>query len=126
MRDGTPAFRQPCTAFEEPVCTIYTNRPQACREYVCPLLKRLMDGEISLESALAYTRQARQLIAILQTKMPGEMAGLPLEAQARLSWPPAQSLPPDVQPVFEQLVTLLKDVWKVSWRRKPGRQKGYP
>jgi hypothetical protein len=85
-----------------------------------------MEGEISLESALTYTRQARQLITSLQAKMPGEMAGLPLEAQARLSWPPAQSLPPDVQPVFEQLVALLKDVWKVNWRRKPDRHKGYP
>src|SRR5512143_2378157 len=66
-RDGTVAFRQPCAAFEDPICTIYTHRPQACREYVCPLLKRLMDGEISLEPALSHTRQARQLIASLQS-----------------------------------------------------------
>lgn len=117
-RDGTPAFRQPCAAFEDPVCTIYTRRPEACRSYVCPLLKRLMDGEISLDEALGYTRQVRRLIASLQSKMPASMPGVPLEWQVRLSWHPNAALPPDVQPIFEELAGLLKTVWLIKWKRR--------
>lgn len=116
-RDGTAAFRQPCAAFEDPVCTIYTQRPEACRQYICPLLKRLVDGEINLEEALEYTRLVRQLIANLQSKMPEPLPDLPLAWQVRLSWPPTEALPQDVQPIFEQLAGLLKTVWRVRWRR---------
>lgn len=116
-RDGSAAFRQPCAAFEAPECTVYARRPKACREYVCPLLQQLENGKVTLDEALAHTHQVRQLIASLKSKMTGDMAGLPLERQVRLSWPPAEALPPEVKEIFSQLSGLLREVWHVKWRR---------
>lgn len=116
-RDGYAGFRQPCTAYEEPECTIYTRRPKACRDYACPLLEQVENEKVSLEEALAKTREVRQLILSLQSKMPRDVRGLPLDSQVRLSWPPAEALPPEVEPIFKQLTALLKETWRVKWRR---------
>ncbi len=52
-------FTQPCAAFCEGRCRIYSERPQYCREFECLLLKRLQNRDITRERALRTIRQAR-------------------------------------------------------------------
>jgi Fe-S-cluster containining protein len=61
--DGAPYFLQPCTAFGGSVCTVYPNRPAACRRFRCLLLKALERGETSLEAALRTVTKAKAEIA---------------------------------------------------------------
>lgn len=49
--EATPSFLQPCPAFTGGCCSIYENRPAACREYRCFLLRRYEAGKVSFEEA---------------------------------------------------------------------------
>lgn len=53
---GTSSFPQPCWALMPGGCSIYDNRPAACRNERCLLLRRWEAGEIPYE-------HARELIA---------------------------------------------------------------
>lgn len=43
------------------VCQAFETRPSGCGEYRCALLKKLNQGEIDLESAIAVTKEAKRL-----------------------------------------------------------------
>jgi hypothetical protein len=53
------SLEQPCGALEGTRCTVYDERPESCRRFVCDLLDRSMRGELSLDAALAHVRAAR-------------------------------------------------------------------
>jgi Fe-S-cluster containining protein len=53
-------FEQPCAAFCEGRCRIYSERPQYCHEFECLVLKRLKNREVTREQALGTIRQARR------------------------------------------------------------------
>jgi hypothetical protein len=122
--DPRPGFRQPCRALRGLECQIYRERPQACQDYICPVLQRLNDGELSLQAAQEIVQQARQLIRLLRTEMPFPAEVLSLEWQVRLNWPAHKPLPADVEPIFVALAGLLRREWKMKWRRqRPKRQR---
>lgn len=56
--DGVPILLQPCAALKERCCTVYADRPKACRRYQCYLLTALAEGEVSLEEARAVVDEA--------------------------------------------------------------------
>ncbi|RYZ38999.1 MAG: YkgJ family cysteine cluster protein, partial [Myxococcaceae bacterium] len=47
--DGTQVLPQRCAALEGLCCTVYAERPEACRRYRCQLFNALAEGEVSLE-----------------------------------------------------------------------------
>ena len=61
MIDGAePAFALPCPKYRG-CCTVYAERPRACRDFRCALLRRLDANEVSLDDALDIVREARRL-----------------------------------------------------------------
>jgi hypothetical protein len=63
------AFALPCPALatrgESRHCTVYEDRPEACRQFVCELHARREEGRVSQADALAVVRRARALLASL-------------------------------------------------------------
>lgn len=53
-----PALKQCCAAYKHRLCSIYPNRPHACRRFRCALLKRFEADEISHSHALKVIREA--------------------------------------------------------------------
>lgn len=60
-RAGNQCFHQPCPAFQDSLCSIYSERPCQCRAFKCGQLKRLAAREIASASALKTIRRARSL-----------------------------------------------------------------
>lgn len=54
---------QPCAALEGTRCTVYAQRPMACRRFECLLLTALRDGEVTEAGALEVVAKARALEA---------------------------------------------------------------
>jgi len=67
-QDG-PAFRLPCPRHRGGLCTIYEERPAACRGYQCKLLRRYLAGEISTEDSLVRIEQMKRLVADIRRRM---------------------------------------------------------
>lgn len=70
IQGDQPAFALPCARFAG-CCTIYDQRPEACRGFRCALLRRLDDREIGLDAALDIVTEARRLVS---DAMPGAPA----------------------------------------------------
>jgi uncharacterized cysteine cluster protein YcgN (CxxCxxCC family) len=67
------AFSLPCTRVEGTICSIYEQRPVACRGYRCALLVRYQAREVPLDEALALVRQGKALLESLRLHLrPGE------------------------------------------------------
>jgi hypothetical protein len=54
------SFSLPCRRFEN-CCTVYAERPSPCRGFRCALLRRLDDGDVSLQEALDVVVEAHRL-----------------------------------------------------------------
>ncbi|HZI04822.1 MAG TPA: YkgJ family cysteine cluster protein [Archangium sp.] len=78
IADGTPVLRQGCTALCERRCTVYTERPEACRRYSCRLFTQVAAGTVSPEDALTVVAEAHALLSQLER-------GLPPDTEARPS-----------------------------------------
>lgn len=75
--DGTPGLEQRCKALAGRCCTVYAQRPEACRRYRCYLLMALAEGEVSLEEALAVVDEAHARISAVEAVMPPARADSP-------------------------------------------------
>lgn len=60
---GSRYLPQPCAALEGTRCTVYAQRPTACRRFECLLLAALRDGEVTEAGALEVVAKARALEA---------------------------------------------------------------
>jgi hypothetical protein len=56
-----PALKQPCVAYINCACSIYADRPRACRQFRCALLRQLKENKISQDEALDVVRKALTL-----------------------------------------------------------------
>jgi len=56
-------FLQPCPAHQNSGCTIYAQRPERCRAFVCRQLQAVEAGQISEAAALEKIAEARQSVA---------------------------------------------------------------
>jgi len=65
-------FNQPCPLWQGE-CTIYDTPeyPRFCRTYKCELLKKLLDENIPLQSALTVVLQTMDMISELERLLPG-------------------------------------------------------
>ena len=68
QHDGL-AFRLPCPRHQDGRCTIYEERPAACRGFQCKLLRRYLAGEISAEDSLVRIEQVKRLLADIRRRM---------------------------------------------------------
>ena len=55
-------FDHPCARFENGLCSVYAERPQACRRFRCELLIGLESGRIPVRRAHAIVREAKAMI----------------------------------------------------------------
>jgi uncharacterized protein len=53
----------PCPALQGTLCGIFGRRPRCCSRYKCQVLVDVLDGTMTLETAAAHVRTARQLLA---------------------------------------------------------------
>jgi len=60
----------PCTAHNGR-CSIYPDRPEACRKYECDILRAVNDGSMPEPSARALLDRANVLVAGVRAKLPG-------------------------------------------------------
>jgi len=76
--DGAKGFEQPCPALvpaegtddARRKCSVYAERPGACRRFECRLHDRHRTEGGPLEPRLAAVRRVRELIALLQAASP--------------------------------------------------------
>jgi hypothetical protein len=68
---GEFAFRLPCHLYQNDRCSIYLNRPHACKKYRCYLLKRLINGDIDLEASKLIVFQLKDLMDSIDKQMIG-------------------------------------------------------
>ncbi len=79
-------FPQPCRALVSRCCTVYADRPGACRDYRCALLAGLDAGEVAPEDARSRVAAARELSATVRTRLEailGSPPGRPLDHLAK-------------------------------------------
>jgi uncharacterized protein len=72
------AFDQPCPALEAGdgcQCSIYAERPLACRNFACRLYDRHRREGGPLEPRLASVRRVRELLAYLEASGPRPVGG---------------------------------------------------
>jgi uncharacterized protein len=78
--DGTPVLPQRCAALDGRCCTVYAERPEACRRYRCQLFNALAEGEVSLEEAKGVVDAAHAkveaVVALLPPLEDGRAAGM--------------------------------------------------
>ena len=74
-------FRQPCSALSERSCTVYTDRPTACRAYRCDLLNALESDEVSI-------KEAQQIVGQVRARLERTAAALPADTD-----PPEERVP---------------------------------
>lgn len=70
-----PAFSLPCKLLESHGCSIYPERPQACRSYRCRLLDRYLAGQVDLEQGLAVVEKVKTL----RDRLNGRNGDLPID-----------------------------------------------
>ncbi|MBN1206224.1 MAG: YkgJ family cysteine cluster protein [Myxococcaceae bacterium] len=119
--DGTPALEQRCAALEGRCCTVYAERPEACRSYRCLLLMALSEGEVSLEEALAVVDEAHARIQAMDALLPPGDARAPsavLQRARRAGLPEnGGPLPPRAQESWEQAELWLNRHFRGRHRR---------
>jgi Fe-S-cluster containining protein len=68
------SFEQPCSALARGSCTIYEERPRACRGFVCRLRERFVREGGDVAPYVERVRRARELLTYL-----GELGEVPAE-----------------------------------------------
>lgn len=66
QRDDINYLQQPCHAFCEGDCQIYSKRPVGCRRFECELLKQVKIGETTASSALDTIKRVREEISSIE------------------------------------------------------------
>jgi hypothetical protein len=101
------SFEEPCTALVERDarhhCSIYAERPESCRRFVCELYAGHVREPAWLDDRMAVVRRAKALLAFL------ESAGLPFGEHDEPSWDDEASNPriEAWMPVARELTQLL-------------------
>lgn len=70
--DNQPGFHLPCHLLNDKACSIYEKpeRPQVCGSFRCDLLKRYLNSEVDLDSALKTIQTTRTVLAEIQQLLP--------------------------------------------------------
>jgi Fe-S-cluster containining protein len=88
---NSSSFEEPCTALVKRdahhECSIYAERPESCRRFVCELYAGHVREPASLDGRMAVVRRAKALLAFL------ENAGVRFGKHDELSWDDEDSSP---------------------------------
>lgn len=101
------SFEEPCTALVKRdahhLCSIYAERPESCRRFVCELYAGHVREPASLDDRMAVVRRAKALLAFL------ENAGLRFGEHDESSWDDEDSNPriEAWMPVVRELTQIL-------------------
>jgi hypothetical protein len=119
--DGSPGLEQRCAALDGQCCTVYAERPEACRRYRCYLLTALSEGEVTLEEALGVVDEAHTRIRAVEAALPPERAGFPRAVlqRARKEDLPENGgpLPPPTQELWDRAESYLDRHFRGRHRR---------
>jgi Fe-S-cluster containining protein len=119
--DGTPGLEQRCAALDGRCCTVYAERPEACRRYRCYLLTALSEGEVTLEEALAVVDEAHARINAVEAVLPPARTGFPRAVlqRARKEDLPENGgpLPPQTQELWDRAESHLDRHFRGRHRR---------
>lgn len=77
------AFSLPCHKYSNDKCSVYLNRPGACRRYRCKILRQLINGEVNLEQSRTIVLQARKLLNSIDEETNMEQSGDPMQRIVR-------------------------------------------
>ena len=83
MLDQTTRFEQPCQMLAGHDCSIYQDRPQTCRDFLCDLGKAYQDDELTLSEARAVVQDVRAKVWQLGRLLPKPAPGVRERVQAR-------------------------------------------
>lgn len=64
------SYGLPCPLLKDTACSVYEERPSACRGYRCGLLQRYTAGEVPIERALSLVNEAKRLLARVLSQLP--------------------------------------------------------
>jgi Fe-S-cluster containining protein len=67
-----PRMAFPCTLLCGKACTVYEQRPAACREYRCQLLIHHKRGGLSDSDAMQLITQALDLVGVVEALLPAD------------------------------------------------------
>ena len=70
-------FNQPCLAFKDGCCSVYHDRPRACRSYHCILHRQVLNGSTDFDAAAHLVQQTRAEARWLRDHRSKEAATLP-------------------------------------------------
>jgi len=122
-----PSFKQRCAVYRNRSCSIYADRPHACRQFRCALLRRFEAEKVSQGDALKIIREAAILRDELREGMGavfGDSDGTLDQFSARLKarWNDATSVEAKdrVFELFEKFAALWLCVnkhFKKQWQR---------
>jgi len=73
--DSDGRLRQPCACFNG-ACTIYANRPAACRSFDCRVLQTVQAGRRDSAWAREQIAEMRRVLAALDAALPGREPSL--------------------------------------------------
>lgn len=65
-KGGCLCVLQPCAAWRDEGCTVYTNRPVRCREFLCHQILQYRAGAISQAEVLRHIQEVKELVASLR------------------------------------------------------------
>ena len=57
--DEVVSFKHPCACLDGTKCSVYEDRPARCRRFECELLKRVQNGERTVDDALSTVADAK-------------------------------------------------------------------
>jgi hypothetical protein len=113
----TFAFTQPCPAYTAPICSIYQNRPHACRSFACKLFIDVENQVIDFDKAQQVVRKAVLLIREITLSINANDPTLSLERLIRYHDIEIHGKPEAVE-MINQLRDLLHKFWGVKWKIK--------
>jgi len=69
-----PVVPLPCAALDGVRCSVYPDRPDRCRTFICELRRDLEEGRVSLAHARAMIDETRALAATVTSRLPTGVA----------------------------------------------------
>jgi Fe-S-cluster containining protein len=73
--DGRQQFAHPCPMFAGNCCSIYAERPAACRSFRCALLVKLEADQVSLAEAMDRVAEAKTLVERIRGSLESRAVG---------------------------------------------------
>ncbi|RYZ37142.1 MAG: YkgJ family cysteine cluster protein [Myxococcaceae bacterium] len=113
--DGAVVLPQPCAALDGRCCTVYTERPEACRRYRCQLLNALAEGEVSLDEAKGVVDAAHARVEAVARALPSVEGGP--SSSMRRARAAVATLPPEAREVLTQAEAFLDRHFRGRFRR---------